>query len=273
MELDRCLAVLERRGLVVVSNGVPDHWLVYQVDNPYEIENGGWPDTFKTVDLIEMVEAYLLALPEGDCPFHPYLSVRAREELDLSSSVTEQTTMQHAYDAQDPTKAVVDVGDWLIKKPKGPPMCPVCHQSMHLYGANSPSTKARFDHDNGNTCLAPARTPPFSQLAVTPRDPRNAAAARSFVFDHLNLIYDTCRRMCPGLLWSEFLPLLDEANKNRIWDLKNFDPALSPFLLLCGAASFDISKTRKTSIHFALEPNTHAPGYWTNLPHPTKRYL
>lgn len=265
--------MLERRGLVVVPDGVPGTWLVFHVNNPLEIENGGWPDYYDGADLIEMVEDYFLALPDGDCPYHPLLAEVESPAVECSVNGDEGTGMKHAYDRSDASKAVLSIKEWLISRPSAKPMCPVCQQPMHLYGAHGLETNARFDHDDGFKCLIPTPVASFSKMAALPRDPSNASQAKAFVFSHLNLVYDVCRTMCPGLLWKEFLPLIEEASKNSIWDLKGFDPIYAPYLLLCGAEVFPKGTHRSSDVHFVLEPNTHGPGDWNNHASKAKRYL
>lgn len=273
MRLEDCIGILERRGLVVVPDGVPGTWLVFHVNNPIEIENGGWPDYYDGAGLIEMVEDYLLALPNNDCPYHPLLVEAVSSAVECSVSTHEGAGMKHAYDQSDLTKTVLSIEEWLIKCPSAKPMCPVCQQPMHPYGTNGIATDARFDHLDNFKCLSPTPIASFSTMAALPRDPSKAPQAKAFVFAHLNLIYDVCRKMCPGLLWTEFFHLIEEASKNNIWDLKDFDPVYTPYLLLCGAKVFPKGTNRSFDVHFVLEPNTQGPGDWDNHAGKAKRYL
>lgn len=273
MELENCIELLRRRKIVVEPEDDPGRWLVFQVNNPYEVENGGWPDYYDEKGLIELVEHFLINLPNGDCPYHPFLVPCDDADLDSQGRTTEREGMNHAYDGSDPTKTVLSTAEWAARRSTGTPMCPVCHQQMHCYGKFSVGTNARFDHNNGLRCIHPAPQTPFHGLNTAPRDPALADSAKAFALAHLNLIYEACRRMCPGLLWNEFLPLLTEAKKHRIWELKEFDPRLLPYVLLCGASTFPKTKYRAMSIYFALEPNTQAPGYWNGHGAPKKRFL
>jgi hypothetical protein len=276
MELHECISVLEKRGMLVERDAAQSRWLVFSTNDPEEIQNGGWPDFFDDLNLIRMVETFLVELPLGDCAHHPYLSSGTLPLID-SQNETQEVVMYHAYRQGDSTRQRVSISDWLVQHLHAVPMCPLCDQQMHLVGAKSTNVRTHFSHFPGAKCPTMATTgAQYRDLVAASRGTdAEATQARQFVLDRLDAIYEGARALCPELLWKEFLPLLDTATQERVWHLKDFDPHLAPYVLLCGAGRFagKQGSKRPHDLFFVLEPGAMRSGYWNLGQGPAKRDL
>ena len=230
MRIEECIQVLVRRGYIIERGNVPDQWLVFAPDDPREIANGGDPDFFDTPRLIRLVEQYLIELADGDCTYHPYIAHRGASAIDCDNDTTlrEAFGMDSAYSRADPSQRLISMDDWLRKHRGEIPVCPVCHQDLNEVGDLSTNVKTHFSHFPRANC--PTMASAGKAYEIFERVPKgsdsDARAAKQYVLDHFEEIYEKARSICPELTRLEFLPLIAEATRRQVWKFKNFDPCL-----------------------------------------------
>jgi hypothetical protein len=167
----------------------------------------------------------------------------------------------------------IDISEWLIQKPRPKPYCPICHQDLHPVGERSPEVSVHFAHYPHAKCPTSAATAQaYSIFQNMPRTTQaQAMVVKQYALDNIESIYLRCLKICPGLVRSEFLPLLDLANKFDIWSLQNFNALYLPYVLLCCGDLFPASKHRQHPCFFVLEPHATSPQFWHQPAGPKQR--
>jgi hypothetical protein len=118
------------------------------------------------------------------------------------------------------------------------PFCPKCNQPLIIYGVNSPSVEARFQHEkNSPDCpLKYENDRHFTGLLPSERSEYEANELKKEFYDLDNLkgAYAVCHRMCGagGLSSEKFSELLALADKKQIWKYADFTIEIAPYILV-----------------------------------------
>lgn len=118
------------------------------------------------------------------------------------------------------------------------PFCPKCNQPLIIYGVNSPSVEARFQHEkNSPDCpLKYENDRHFTGLLPSERSEYEANKLKKefYELDNLKGAYAVCRRMCgKGYLpVGKFRELLALADKKQIWKYADFTIEIAPYILV-----------------------------------------
>jgi hypothetical protein len=178
-----------------------------------------------------------------------------------------------AFDPKNVLAGPIHIDKWIANLGEKDGLCGVCHEPVSVRAMRS-MRQTHFVHASGSTCptVIDSRKP-FEWLTALPRDPSVEALAKDYVLKHLEAIYLKCKDFAPGLSWKEFLALLQEATKLRVWSLKDMPTNYLPYVLLTCVAVFPANKFgRPRDICFALEPSPLKGDVW-NFPSGRKRYL
>ena len=135
----------------------------------------------------------------------------------------------------DPAKRLIPIKDWLITQRHQTAGCPVCEQVVSVKAPNSPKVNTHFAHAKNSGCpLTVEAGKAFERFAKTERvSAAEAARIKQYALDNIESIYQRAKEICPELMWTEFLPLLEKASQHNIWSFKDFNPGYLPYVLLC----------------------------------------
>lgn len=174
--------------------------------------------------------------------------------------------MTLAYDSNDISKAPLNIDGWLKKKNKGNPRCVICHSILSVRNLRN-DRDTHFLHGANSQCPSVASTNASnSYLTNLSRSQGESAHVRDFVRDNLYGVFSRMRVVLATITWFEFKECCENAKRLRVWDLVDLPVELIPYVLLTCKDSFPVSKFRKHSASFFLEPNPSGGSYWKFSP-------
>lgn len=171
----------------------------------------------------------------------------------------------YAYHPKDDSRTLIHIDEWVVKYGihiDG--CCRVCHQKVYVKAPMS-QKQTHFAHFNGSGCPSVAdNRNPYEFLSILPRDETLAVAAKEWLRTHVTEVYEKLKREFKelALLWTEFVQLVETANKLDIWSLKDMPLEYIPYVLLMCRDKFEKTKYRKKEVYFVLEPSPEGITYW-----------
>jgi hypothetical protein len=101
--------------------------------------------------------------------------------------------------------------------------CPFCMADLNDVAGKTRDTIGHFAHfPESNSC--PSKEPagkPYLRLTPTASDPERSKELKNFFLNRWDLYYSKLRELIPYLSKSEFLALIQRANKLRIWEYRH----------------------------------------------------
>ncbi|MFC3651941.1 hypothetical protein ACFONN_10340 [Dyella humi] len=166
----------------------------------------------------------------------------------------------------DQAKRLIHIKDWLITKRQQTAGCPVCEQVLLVKAPNSPTVNTHFSHEKNSGCPLTAEAgKAFERFTKTERvSAAEAARVKQYALENIESIYYRAKDVCPELMWTEFLSLLEKASQHNIWAFKDFNTGYLPYVLLCCAELFlgKRGSNRPHSVFFVLEPEASKSEFW-----------
>jgi hypothetical protein len=178
------------------------------------------------------------------------------------------TAMNKALLQGDPTRTAIFIADWLVNHESlgHVALCPSCNTAVKPRAEKNKKRKTHFAHAKGTGCpVVKSGRKPYEVFKSTPRTTAaDARIIKQYALEHLESIYERAKDLCAELLWTEFLPLLEVATKEKCWAFKDFDTGYIPYMLLCCSAGFKGKRNSKRpqQIFFVLEPDAGGGNFW-----------
>lgn len=181
----------------------------------------------------------------------------------------------YAYHPNDSKKAIIHIDTWVVEHgPSVDGRCRICGTYMFVK-ADKSQKQTHFAHYPNSHC--PTVSPnhaPYESFKNLPRDKILAQAAKRWVLTNINGVFEKIRKFVPALTWKEFHSLIEVANSEDIWSLKEMPHDYIPYVLLACTKQFDANKSynRPNAKFFVLEPSPE-PGEFWNSSGLQKKYL
>ena len=179
-----------------------------------------------------------------------------------------------AYHPNDGTKKFVHIDDWVVKY--GPTVdgcCRICNSNMYVK-ADKSQKQTHFAHYKNSCCPTVIDNhKPYDSFKNLPRDFTISASAKNWTIQHVDAIYNKLRKFV-ALSWKEFHGLLEVANREDIWSLKEMPHDCIPYVLLACTEKFEANKLFKRNYakYFVLEPSPDPDDFW-NSSELQKKYI
>jgi hypothetical protein len=173
----------------------------------------------------------------------------------------------YAYHPKDKLKAVLHIDDWVVEH--GPSVdgnCRICNTAVFVK-ADKSQKQTHFAHYPKSGCPTVVENhKPYESFRDLPRDHSLSKAAKDWVFENIDGIYQKLKYFVPALSWKEFHGLLEVGNKEDIWSLKDMPHDYIPYVLLACTEKFDANKQfkRPKAKFFVLEPSPETGELWNS---------
>jgi len=172
-----------------------------------------------------------------------------------------------AYHSSDKTKNLVHIDDWVVKyNPSTDGCCRICGKNMFVK-ADKSQKQTHFAHYQNSGCPTVIENhKPYDLLKNLPRDNSLSESAKNWVIQNVDGIYNKLKDFVPGLSWKEFHGLLEVANRENVWSLKDMPHDYIPYVLLACTEKFEANKqfNRPKSKYFVLEPSPEPDKFWNS---------
>jgi hypothetical protein len=199
------------------------------------------------------------------CKWRSCIGEKASPKL-IQPEISKDCTMRKAIKKGDLNRTPISIGRWSTHNRGDIPLCPICDNEVSIRGGETLKRRKHFVHGPKTGCpVVKAGRKPYEIFKTTKRvSAAEAKIVKQYALDHIESIYERAKSICPHLLWTEFLPLIEKATQLRCWAFKDFDTGYIPYLLLCCADNFKGKKNTKRprTIFFVLEPGARDDEFW-----------
>lgn len=181
----------------------------------------------------------------------------------------------YAYNPNEMSKKVIHIDEWVVKYgPSVDGCCRICNTAVFVK-ADKSQKQTHFAHYPNSKCPTVVENhKPYEALSKLPRDQSLSAAAKSWVMNNIDGIYQKIKGFVPALTWKELHELLEIAKREDIWSLKDMPHDYIPYVLLTCTEKFEANKRfeRPKAKFFVLEPSPD-PGEFWNSKELQKKYI
>lgn len=114
-----------------------------------------------------------------------------------------------------------------------PARCPICKHDMRLRGGQTQDNEHFYHIDHNLYCPTKAKNAlPYLTLFPIHPDPAIVRANKEFLKNHLEHIYTRIRAIVPCLDFKEFIKILEEVSRLKIYAYANLNPQYLPYVLV-----------------------------------------
>jgi len=182
----------------------------------------------------------------------------------------------YAYYPGDASKKLIHIDEWVVKYgPSVDGCCRICDTAMFVK-ADKSQKQTHFAHYQKSGCPTVTENhKPYAMFKDLPRDQSLAVAAKDWALENIDAVYNKIKNdFVHALSWKEFLSLLEVANREDIWSLKDMPHHYIPYILMTCTDEFEANKAfkRPKAKFFVLEPSPD-PGEFWNSEGLQKKYL
>jgi len=173
----------------------------------------------------------------------------------------------YAYHPDDPTKKPIHIDNWVVDYgPNVDGCCRICNTTIFVK-ADKSQKQTHFAHYKDSGCpTVVVNHKPYNRFKNLPRDPAVAEGAKGWAFQNIESIYHKLKGFVKALTWVELHGLLETAQHEDIWSLKDMPHDYIPYVLLACTTEFEANKKfgRLKSSFFVLEPSPENGDFWNS---------